>query len=167
IPRDLETIVRKACDKEPARRYQSAASLAGDLRRFLELRPILARDSSSAERAWWWCRRNPAIAGSLFAVALLLVLIAAGATATSLYLNATLEISEGHRRRAEAAGALAVREQKRAEAAGALAVNEQKRAEAAETERTGQLWLSLRNQAQGLALSGRPGQRRLSLEAIR
>src|SRR5262249_28414782 len=108
IPRDLETIVRKACDKEPARRYQTAADLADDLRRFLGLRPILARDSSPAERAWRWCRRNPAIAGSLFAIALLLVLIAAGATGTALYLNATLEVSEGHRRRAEDAGTQAV-----------------------------------------------------------
>ncbi|MGE5192779.1 MAG: protein kinase domain-containing protein, partial [Deltaproteobacteria bacterium] len=153
IPRDLETIVRKACDKEPARRYQTAADLAEDLRRFLELRPILARDSSSAERAWWWCRRNPAMAGSLFAVALLLVLIAAGATAAALYLNATLQISEGHRRRAEDAGTLAVRERKRAEEA--------------EAERTEQLWLSLRNQARALILSGQPGQRRLGFEAIR
>jgi WD40 repeat protein len=153
IPRDLDTIVRKACDKEPARRYQTAADLAEDLRRFLELRPIRARDSSAAERAWWWCRRNPAIAAALFAVALLLVIIAVGATATALYLNATLELSEGHRRRAEAAGT--------------LAATEQKRAEAAEAERTEQLWLSLRNQAQALILSGRPGQRRLGLEAIR
>ncbi len=153
IPRDMETIVCKACDREPSRRYQSAADLAEDLRRFLELRPILARDSSSAERAWWWCRRNPAIAGSLFAVALLLVLVAAGATATALYLNATLEVSEGHRHRAEEAGTLAERERKRAEAA--------------EAERTEQLWLSLRDQAQALILSGRPGQRRLGLEAIR
>jgi WD40 repeat protein len=153
IPRDLDTIVRKACDKEPARRYQTAADLAEDLRRFLELRPILARESSPAERVWWWCRRNPAIAGSLFAVALLLVLIAAGASATALYLNVTLEISEGHRRRAVEAGT--------------LAASEQKRAEAAEAERTEQLWLSLRNQAQALILSGRPGQRRLGLEAIR
>lgn len=153
IPRDLETIVRKSCDREPARRYQTAADLADDLRRFVELRPIRARDSSSVERAWWWCRRNPAIAGSLLAVALLLLFIAAGATATALYLNATLEVSEGHRRHAEEAGT--------------LAVHERKRAEGAEAERTEQLWLSLRNQARALLLSGRPGQRREGLEAIR
>src|SRR5262249_49719113 len=34
IPRDLETIVLKATDKEPARRYQTTAELAADLRRF-------------------------------------------------------------------------------------------------------------------------------------
>src|SRR5262249_7417428 len=79
--------------------------------------------------------------------------IATGATATALYLNATLELSEGHRLRAEEAGT--------------LAVHERKRAEAAEAERTEQLWLSLRNQAQALIFSGRPGQRHLGLEAIR
>src|SRR5207248_6909919 len=34
IPRDLETIVLKAVDKEPGRRYQTAAELAADLGRF-------------------------------------------------------------------------------------------------------------------------------------
>ena len=36
IPRDLETIVRKAIDKEPARRYSSAEAMAEELVRFLE-----------------------------------------------------------------------------------------------------------------------------------
>ena len=42
IPRDLETIVLKAIDKEPSRRYPSADELAADLRRFLEDGPIQA-----------------------------------------------------------------------------------------------------------------------------
>jgi len=43
IPRDLETVVLKAIERDPERRYQSAAELAEDLRRFDEDRPILAR----------------------------------------------------------------------------------------------------------------------------
>lgn len=43
IPRALETIVHKALDKEPARRYASAALLAEDLRRFLNDEPLLAK----------------------------------------------------------------------------------------------------------------------------
>src|SRR5439155_8868741 len=37
-----------------------------------------------AERAWRWCRRNPALAGLMAAVATLLVAVAAGATAAAL-----------------------------------------------------------------------------------
>ncbi len=35
IPRDLETIVLKSIEKDPAHRYRTAAALAEDLRRFL------------------------------------------------------------------------------------------------------------------------------------
>lgn len=45
---DLDTIVQKALEKEPSRRYASADALATDLRRYLDLRPILARPPSTA-----------------------------------------------------------------------------------------------------------------------
>jgi serine/threonine protein kinase/WD40 repeat protein/regulation of enolase protein 1 (concanavalin A-like superfamily) len=70
IPRDLETIIHKAIDKEPGRRYPTAAELAADLRRFVDDKPILARRISGAERAWRWCRRNPVVAGLAAAVVL-------------------------------------------------------------------------------------------------
>src|SRR5262249_4824034 len=40
IPAELETIVLKAMEKNPADRYTTAQELAHDLRRFLEDRPI-------------------------------------------------------------------------------------------------------------------------------
>lgn len=80
VPRDLETIVHKAIDREPARRYRTAAEMAADLQRFLADEPIKAREISTRERAWRWCRRNPFDAGLLAALALAVIvgLVAAG-----------------------------------------------------------------------------------------
>jgi serine/threonine protein kinase len=62
IPRDLETIVLKAIEKDPKARYQTAEAMGEDLRRFLADEPILARQVSALERYWRWARRNPVIA---------------------------------------------------------------------------------------------------------
>jgi serine/threonine protein kinase len=62
IPRDLETIVLKAIDKDPGRRYPTADAMAEDLRRFLSDEPIKARQITTTERYWRWARRNPVIA---------------------------------------------------------------------------------------------------------
>ena len=59
VPRDLETICLKCLQKDPHSRYESAAALADDLRRFMERRTILARRASFGEQTVRWCRRNP------------------------------------------------------------------------------------------------------------
>jgi WD40 repeat protein len=61
IPRDLETIVLKAMDKDPTRRYASAEDMAEDLRRFLDDEPIHARRASLPEQLGRWARRNKAV----------------------------------------------------------------------------------------------------------
>src|SRR5262249_41493826 len=72
-PRDLVTIIEKATDKDPLRRYQSAGALAEDLQRFLDGRPITARRATELERLWMWARRRPATAGLIAALFLCLV----------------------------------------------------------------------------------------------
>lgn len=68
IPRDLETICLKAMAKSAARRYQTAAEFANDLRRFLNGDPILARSIGPLEKLGRWCRRYPLAAVLFLAV---------------------------------------------------------------------------------------------------
>jgi serine/threonine-protein kinase len=81
LSRDLETICLKALQKEPEKRYTTAAEFAEDLRRFRAGEPILARAVGRAERVWRWCRRKPVVAGLLAAVVVTLL----GGTATSTW----------------------------------------------------------------------------------
>src|SRR5262249_19128296 len=71
VPRDLETIILKAMQKEPGHRYASAAEMANDLDCFLEDRPIRARPPSAAERLTRWSRRHKYIVRSAAACLLL------------------------------------------------------------------------------------------------
>ena len=70
VPRDLSAVVARCLTKEPHRRYASAAELADDLRRFCDARPTRARAHGTAERLWYWSRRNPGTAAMLSALLL-------------------------------------------------------------------------------------------------
>jgi eukaryotic-like serine/threonine-protein kinase len=96
VSRDLETIALKCLQKDPKRRYESADALADDLKRFCEGRPILARRVSPPDRAWHWCRRRPAVASLIAAVAAFVLIGLQG-------LLAFLRHSETERTLAEAA----------------------------------------------------------------
>jgi serine/threonine protein kinase/WD40 repeat protein len=86
IPQDLETIVLKAIEKEPGRRYQSAAELSEDLGRFLDLKPILARPTSTIGHLSRWCHRNPQTAALAMSVGVLLVVMTIGASTAAVWL---------------------------------------------------------------------------------
>jgi serine/threonine protein kinase/Flp pilus assembly protein TadD len=72
IPVELETIVLKALEKNPADRYPTAQELAADLRRFLDDQPIRARRPSLMQRARKWGLRNQPVVWSAAVIALIL-----------------------------------------------------------------------------------------------
>lgn len=71
IPIDLETIILQAIAKEPADRYQTAAELAADLRRFVERRTILASRPTLADRVLKWTWRHRSFATAVVALTVL------------------------------------------------------------------------------------------------
>lgn len=70
---DVETIVAKALEKEPDRRYVSAAELAADIRRTLRNEPIAARPASRIYLIGKFARRNRS-----FVIGTVLVVLALG-----------------------------------------------------------------------------------------
>lgn len=70
VDADLQTIVFKCMDKDPARRYATALELAEDLQRYLNGEPILARPPSLHTKLARKIRKNPVAAGSLVLVLL-------------------------------------------------------------------------------------------------
>ncbi|MBZ0154424.1 MAG: protein kinase [Planctomycetes bacterium] len=83
LPADLELVLEKALDVDPARRYASMRELAEDLRRVRQHEPPAARPIGPALRLRRWCQRNPVAATFLSLLSLGLC--------TALLLNASRE----------------------------------------------------------------------------
>ncbi len=144
-PRDLNTLCLKCLHKEPRWRYGSAGELADDLCRFRDGLPVKARPVGMPERIWRWGRRNPGWMMLVASVAVLLLVIAVGASVGLLVLGRALSESEASRRESE---------------------RHKDRALVAERQTQEQLFDALLTQARGNALSHRPGQRFESLKTL-
>jgi WD40 repeat protein len=152
VPRDLETVCLRCLRKEPEKRYGSARELADDLGRFLDDRPVTARPAGRFERAWRWCRRNPAPAALAAAIATLLVLLAAGASVSAVWLRQERDVAR--------------REQEHAADAEGRLREQLDATRRVEQEKTDKLWQSLVDRARAGRFSQRAGQRFDSLAAL-
>lgn len=97
-PAALEAVCLKALRTNPDERYESAAALGEDVRRFLDDEPVTARRAPLAERAGRALRRNQGlVAAGLVGFAVLV--LAAGTVAVLQYLNGIALAAETTRAR--------------------------------------------------------------------
>jgi WD40 repeat protein len=115
VDRDLETVCLKCLRKEPESRYPSALALAEDLDSWLAGEPIEARPAGRAERAWRWCRRNPAVAALTAAVAAALVAVAGVSAVAAWQLGAAYRTADANYHDAEQARQSADEQRRRAD----------------------------------------------------
>jgi serine/threonine protein kinase len=118
---DIDAIVMKALDKDPDRRYATAAALAADIRRFQNDEPVLARAATALYKIRKFARRHRVPVAAATAVA---ASLAAGIViASRMAYVATLAQNESARqeRRADAAREAESRARGRAEQEAAIA----------------------------------------------
>jgi serine/threonine protein kinase len=123
LPQDLETIVLKSIEKNPADRYTTAQELADDLRRFVDDRPITARRPSLGSRAHKWARRHVT---AIAAAALVMLLATIGLAVAAAMIGrersnalANAQRADENRRQAERALQESQRQQALAEQSAA------------------------------------------------
>ncbi|MCB9850734.1 MAG: serine/threonine protein kinase [Phycisphaerales bacterium] len=114
---DLETIVLKALEKEPHRRYQSTDEFRRDLQNYLTGHPISARPPSVIYQLRVFARRNRGFAAA--SLCAIVALIAGGVLSTVLYLRAE-SARQAERAQREIAEASTVEAQRQARIATAV-----------------------------------------------
>jgi len=104
---DLETIILKAIEKEPARRYQSATELREDIERMYSGQPILARAPSALYQAKKLITRNKLPSALVAGIVVLLLGFSVAVTAlyrrSQAHLAKALEAEQTARREARTA----------------------------------------------------------------
>lgn len=81
---DLDTIIAKALERDPERRYQTAHELGLDIKRFLKSEPIVARPTSVAYRVQKFTKRNKAV---VIGIASVFIVLTLGLIGTSIALK--------------------------------------------------------------------------------
>lgn len=153
---DIETIVLKALEKDPARRYATAGVMAADIRRFLRNEPITARPPTTLYQVSKFVKRNTVLVG--------------GVSATILALSVGLTSTLINYRRAEHQRDYALEQKSAAEQQRSLAQERQREAEreqaraVAAEARTRELLVQARLDAARLA--AQRGDWKLVLETI-
>ncbi len=94
VDRDLEAICRKCLEKDPRQRYANAQELALELEHYLAGEPIQARPLDTVALAWRWCRRRPAVAGLIGAIAAALIVVAVVSTVAFVRIAASRRTEE-------------------------------------------------------------------------
>src|SRR5262245_10576087 len=84
VPRVLERVVLQCLDKQPAKRYPSAADLAGALECYLKGETVPTRRAGLVERLRRWGRREPAFVSRLAALAIFCVVVQVAYTTPTL-----------------------------------------------------------------------------------
>ena len=110
VPRDLENICQMAMAKHPERRYQSSRAFADDLQRFLDGRPVVARETTRLERLRMWCGRNRGVAALTATSLALLLVLAIGSSTAAWQLNLSNKSISREKQKATAAEELALKD---------------------------------------------------------
>jgi len=113
---DLDNIVLMAMRKEPERRYGSSQQMAGDIQRYLEGKPVMARRDTMSYRSAKFMRRHWLPVAAAISVVFLIL-----AFATTTYLQSVRIAAE--RDRVAEQSAAAERERTRAEEVSSFLVN--------------------------------------------
>ncbi len=148
IPADLDTVVVKAMQKEPGRRYASVEQLDEDLRRYLEGLPILARGDS----LWYRTRKFASRQKTLLAATAAVLAVLVGGIA-AIHMEA--RVAQRERVRAEERAREAEHERVRAQQGEAEALRQ--RAEA--DRRLGELQRLAHGSARAYQATFEPGNR--------
>ena len=88
VDRNLDAICLKCLEKDPSRRYRSAAALSADLERWLAGSPVSARRASTGERVSGWYHQNrKLIAVSAALIGLVTVFVLSGVATATIICN--------------------------------------------------------------------------------